>query len=73
MNILKVFDLALIGVGAAIAGLMYAGRVASANPAQGSGLILNAIAAIFSNDHVFSRRGWGRVYSSCYPDFGCFR
>ena len=47
MKILKVFDLALIGVGAAIAGLMYAGRVASANPTQGSGLILDAIAAVF--------------------------
>ncbi|WP_425041285.1 ABC transporter permease [Primorskyibacter sp. S187A] len=38
---------ALAGVGAAIAGLMYASRVASANPTQGSGLMLDAIAAVF--------------------------
>lgn len=35
------------GVGAAVAGLMYASRVASANPTQGSGLMLMAIAAVF--------------------------
>lgn len=35
------------GVGAAAAGLMYAARVASANPVQGSGLMLDAIAAVF--------------------------
>lgn len=35
------------GVGAAIAGLMYASRVASANPTQGDGLMLSAIAAVF--------------------------
>ena len=32
---------------AAIGGLMYASRVASANPTQGSGLMLDAIAAVF--------------------------
>ena len=37
----------LTGLGSAIAGLMYASRVASANPAQGSGLMLDAIAAVF--------------------------
>jgi ribose transport system permease protein len=37
----------ITGVGAAIAGLMYAARVASANPTQGSGLMLDAIAAVF--------------------------
>ena len=37
----------LTGLGAAIAGLMYASRVASANPTQGSGLMLDAIAAVF--------------------------
>jgi ribose transport system permease protein len=37
----------LAGLGAAAAGLMYASRVASANPAQGSGLMLDAIAAVF--------------------------
>jgi len=35
------------GAGAAIAGLMYASRVASANPIQGDGLMLTAIAAVF--------------------------
>ena len=35
------------GVGAALAGLMYAARVASANPVQGDGLMLTAIAAVF--------------------------
>ncbi|NJM82394.1 MAG: ABC transporter permease [Tabrizicola sp.] len=35
------------GVGAAVAGVMYAARVASANPTQGDGLMLTAIAAVF--------------------------
>lgn len=35
------------GAGAAVAGLMYAARVASANPTQGDGLMLTAIAAVF--------------------------
>lgn len=35
------------GLGAAVAGLMYASRVASANPTQGAGLMLDAIAAVF--------------------------
>jgi ribose transport system permease protein len=38
---------ACAGLGAAIAGLMYASRVASANPTQGAGLMLTAIAAVF--------------------------
>jgi ribose transport system permease protein len=37
----------LSGVGAASAGLMLASRVASANPTQGAGLMLDAIAAVF--------------------------
>lgn len=37
----------ITGVGAAVAGLMYASRVASANPTQGDGLMLDAIAAVF--------------------------
>jgi ribose transport system permease protein len=37
----------LAGLGAAAAGLIYASRVASANPTQGSGLMLDAIAAVF--------------------------
>ena len=42
---LKAF--ALVGLGAAIAGLMLTSRVASANPIQGAGLMLDAIAAVF--------------------------
>ena len=38
---------ACTGLGAAVAGLMYAARVASANPTQGAGLMLSAIAAVF--------------------------
>jgi ribose transport system permease protein len=38
---------ALVGLGAAMAGLMLTSRVASANPIQGAGLMLDAIAAVF--------------------------
>jgi ribose transport system permease protein len=38
---------AITGLGAAAAGLMLAARVASANPTQGAGLLLTAIAAVF--------------------------
>lgn len=44
---LKLVAFSLTGLAAAGAGLMYASRVASANPTQGSGLMLNAIAAVF--------------------------
>lgn len=44
---LKLAAFALTGLSAAGAGLLYASRVASANPTQGSGLMLNAIAATF--------------------------
>jgi len=44
---LRFASFGLAGVGAALAGLMYASRVASANPTQGSGLMLDAIAAVF--------------------------
>lgn len=44
---LRMMAFALTGFGAATAGLMYASRVASANPTQGSGLMLDAIAAVF--------------------------
>ena len=44
---LRLLAFALTGLGASIAGLMYASRVASANPTQGSGLLLTAIAAVF--------------------------
>ncbi len=44
---LRMTAFALTGLGAAISGLMYASRVASSNPTQGSGLMLEAIAAVF--------------------------
>ncbi len=44
---LKLIAFALTGLGASIAGLMLASRVASANPTQGAGLMLDAIAAVF--------------------------
>ena len=44
---LKLIAFSLTGGTAALAGIMYASRVASANPTQGSGLMLNAIAAVF--------------------------
>lgn len=44
---LRLTAFAFTGVGAALAGLMYAARVASANPVQGDGLMLTAIAAVF--------------------------
>lgn len=44
---LRLAAFGLSGLGAAVAGLMYASRVASANPTQGSGLMLDAIAAVF--------------------------
>jgi ribose transport system permease protein len=50
----------ITGLGAAIAGLMYASRVASANPTQGSGLMLDAIAAVFLGMTI-GRHGEPRV------------
>jgi ribose transport system permease protein len=47
VNRVRLTAFALAGVGAAIAGLMYTSRVASANPTQGAGLMLDAIAAVF--------------------------
>ena len=47
MKPLRLAAFGLTGLGAAAAGLMYASRVASANPTQGSGLMLDAIAAVF--------------------------
>jgi ribose transport system permease protein len=43
----RLIAFALSGLGAAAAGLMYMSRVASANPTQGAGLMLDAIAAVF--------------------------
>ena len=44
---LRLIAFGLAGSGAALGGLMYASRVASANPTQGSGLMLDSIAAVF--------------------------
>lgn len=44
---LRLIAFGLTGLGAAAGGLMYAARVASANPTQGAGLMLDAIAAVF--------------------------
>lgn len=57
---LRLMAFALTGLGAAGAGLMYAARVASANPTQGSGLMLDAIAAVFLG-MTMSRQGEPRV------------
>lgn len=44
---LRFIAFGISGAGAALAGLMLASRVASANPTQGAGLMLDAIAAVF--------------------------
>ncbi|MEQ8701390.1 MAG: ABC transporter permease [Bauldia litoralis] len=60
---LRLAAFALTGFGAAAAGLMYASRVASANPTQGSGLMLNAIAAVFLG-MTMSEEGEPRVHAT---------
>ncbi len=60
---LRLVAFALTGLGAAIAGLLYASRVASANPTQGSGLMLNAIAAVFLG-MTMSEEGEPRVLAT---------
>lgn len=57
---LRLIAFGLTGLGASVAGLMYAARVASANPTQGSGLMLSAIAAVFLG-MTMSRQGEPRV------------
>ncbi|MEE2774773.1 MAG: ABC transporter permease [Pseudomonadota bacterium] len=57
---LRLIAFSLTGLGAAGAGLMYAARVASANPTQGSGLMLDAIAAVFLG-MTMSRQGEPKV------------
>ena len=57
---LRLIAFGLTGLGAACAGLLYAARVASANPTQGSGLMLDAIAAVFLG-MTMSRHGEPRV------------
>ena len=60
---LKLIAFALTGLTAAGAGLLYASRVASANPTQGSGLMLNAIAATFLG-MTMSEQGEPRVLAT---------
>ena len=56
----RLIAFALTGLGAAGAGLMFAARVASANPTQGAGLMLDAIAAVFLG-MTMTRQGEPRV------------
>ena len=60
---LRLIAFALTGFGAAMAGLMTASRVASANPIQGSGLMLTAIAAVFLG-MTMSEEGEPRVHAT---------
>lgn len=60
---LRLSAFAFTGVGAAMAGLMYASRVASANPTQGDGLMLTAIAAVFLG-MTLTRDGQPRVLAT---------
>ena len=60
---LRASAFAITGVGAAGAGLMVASRVASANPTQGAGLMLDAIAAVFLG-MTMSEEGEPRVLAT---------
>jgi ribose transport system permease protein len=60
---LRLAAFGLSGAAAAVAGLMYASRVASANPTQGSGLMLDAIAAVFLGMTI-SEEGEPRVLNT---------
>ncbi|HVY50860.1 MAG TPA: ABC transporter permease [Devosia sp.] len=60
---LKLVAFSLTGISAAGAGLLYASRVASANPTQGSGLMLNAIAAVFLG-MTMSEQGEPRILAT---------
>lgn len=60
---LKLIAFSLTGFSAALAGIMYASRVASANPTQGSGLMLNAIAAVFLG-MTMSEQGEPRILAT---------
>ncbi|MBR2657075.1 MAG: ABC transporter permease [Loktanella sp.] len=61
--LLRFTAFAFTGVGAALAGLMIASRVASANPTQGDGLMLTAIAAVFLG-MTLTRDGQPRVLAT---------
>jgi ribose transport system permease protein len=60
---LRLAAFGLSGLGAATAGLMYASRVASANPTQGAGLMLDSIAAVFLGTTI-SEQGEPRVLNT---------
>jgi ribose transport system permease protein len=47
VRLLRMMAFVISGVGAALAGIILTSRLASANPKQGDGLMLNAIAAVF--------------------------
>lgn len=61
--LLRLTAFAFTGVGAALAGILYAARVASANPVQGDGLMLTAIAAVFLG-MTLTRNGQPRVLAT---------
>ena len=65
VRILRFSAFGLTGLGAAVGGLMYAARVASANPTQGSGLMLSAIAAVFLG-MTMSEEGEPRVLATFF-------
>ena len=63
VRFLRVVAFTLAGLGAAVAGLMYTSRVASANPTQGAGLMLDAIASVFLGMTI-ARHGEPRVLNT---------
>ncbi len=63
VRLIRLSAFAVTGLGASVAGLMYASRVASANPTQGSGLMLDAIAAVFLG-MTMGREGEPRVLAT---------
>ncbi len=63
VRLLRLSAFMISGFGAAIAGLMYASRVASANPTQGAGLMLDAIACVFLGMTI-ARHGEPRVINT---------
>jgi ribose transport system permease protein len=65
VRILRFSAFGLTGLGAAVGGLMYTARVASANPTQGSGLMLSAIAAVFLG-MTMSEEGEPRVVATFF-------
>ena len=60
---IRMIAFALTGFGAAIGGLMLASRVASANPTQGAGLMLDAFATVFLG-MTMSSQGEPRVLAT---------